>query len=111
MSSFHFSKGSTDDQIINDLKSLDKFEEEAFGELLDIVFAFLTSPKDGERFMNQVTEFASGHGVGVGALKNVMKSLLSFFKSALKRNLTPLQIKEDFERIGKSWYSALFYVI
>ncbi|KAK3739185.1 hypothetical protein QZH41_017337 [Actinostola sp. cb2023] len=102
MSSFHFSKGTADDQIINDLKSLDRFEESAFIELLDIVFGFLTSPKDGDRFMNQVAEFAAGHGVSGGALKNVMKSLLSFFKSALKRNLTPLQIKEDFEHIGIS---------
>lgn len=108
MSSFHFSKGSADDQIINDLKSLDRFEEAAFNELLDIVFAFLTSPKDGDRFMNQVAEFASGHGVSVGALKNVMKSLLSFFKSALKRNLTPVQIKEDFEHIGKMCFVVHF---
>lgn len=100
--SYHFTKGSVDDQVINDLKSLDRFEESAFNELLDIVFSFLTAPKDGNRFITQVSEFAAGHGVSVGALKNVMKSLLSFFKSALKRNLTPVQIKEDFDRIGKS---------
>lgn len=107
MSSFHFSKHPADDQIIADVKSLDRFEEEAFTELLDIVFAFLTSPKDGDRFMNQVTEFAGGHGVGVGALKNVMKSLLSFFRSSLKRNLTPAQIKEDLGNMGNEHFNII----
>lgn len=51
--------------------------------------------------MSQIAEFAEEHGLGTNALKNVVKSLLSFFKSALKSNLTPAQVKEDLEHLGK----------
>jgi len=51
--------------------------------------------------MSQVSEFAGEHGVSTNALKNVVKSLLGFFKSALKSNLTPAQVKEDLEHLGK----------
>ena len=84
-----------------DIKSLNKFEEKAFCQLLDIVFSFLVSPKEGTRFMSQVAEFASEHGISSNPLKNVVKGLLSFFKSALKCNLTPAQVKEDVEHLGK----------
>ena len=84
-----------------DIKSLNKFEEKAFCQLLDIVFSFLVSPKEGTRFMSQIADFAAEHGVSSNALKNVVKSLLNFFKSALKSNLTPAQVKEDVEHLGK----------
>ena len=101
MSSFHFTKVPPDDQMYTDIKSLNKFEEKPFCQLLDIVFSFLVSPKEGSRFMSQIAEFAEEHGLGTNALKNVVKSLLSFFKSALKNNLTPAQVKEDLEHLGK----------
>ena len=102
MSSFHFTKAPPDEQMYTDIKSLNKFEEKPFCQLVDIVFSFLVSPKEGTRFMSQVAEFAGEHGVGTNALKNVVKSLLSFFKSALKSNLTPAQVKEDLEHLGKN---------
>ena len=88
--------------MYTDIKSLNKFDEKAFCQLVDIVFSFLVSPKEGTRFMSQVSEFAGEHGVSTNALKNVVKSLLGFFKSALKSNLTPAQVKEDLEHLGKT---------
>ncbi|EDO37428.1 predicted protein, partial [Nematostella vectensis] len=73
-----------------------------FSELLVIIFDFLTAPREGERFMNRVTNFAGKQGISANALKNIMKSLLSFFKSALKSNLTPAHVKEDIEKMGLS---------
>lgn len=102
MSSFHFTKVPPDDQMYTDIKSLNKFEEKPFCQLLDIVFSFLVSPKESSRFMSQVAEFAEEYGLGTNALKSVVKSLLSFFKSALKSNLTPAQVKEDLEHLGLS---------
>ena len=101
MSSFFFTKVPPEDQMYTDIKSLNKFDEKAFCQLVDIVFSFLVSPKEGTRFMSQVSEFAGEHGVSTNALKNVVKSLLGFFKSALKSNLTPAQVKEDLEHLGK----------
>lgn len=101
MSTFYFTKVPPEEQMYADIKSLNKFEEKAFCQLLDIVFSFLVSPKEGTRFMSQVAEFTSEHGISSNPLKNVVKSLLSFFKSALKCNLTPAQVKEDVEHLGK----------
>ncbi|KAJ7373189.1 COMM domain-containing protein 7 [Desmophyllum pertusum] len=102
MSSFFFTKAPPEEQMYTDIKSLNKFEEKAFCQLVDVVFSFLVSPKEGTRFMSQVAEFAGEHGVSTNALKNVVKSLLNFFKSALKSNLTPAQVKEDMEHLGLS---------
>lgn len=110
MSSFHFTKAPPDEQMYTDIKSLNKFEEKPFCQLVDIVFSFLVSPKEGTRFMSQVAEFAGEHGVGTNALKNVVKSLLSFFKSALKSNLTPAQVKEDLEHLGKIDYNKYWKI-
>lgn len=66
------------------------------------MFSFLVSPKESSRFMSQIAEFAEEYGLGTNALKSVVKSLLSFFKSALKSNLTPAQVKEDLEHLGLS---------
>lgn len=101
MSSFHFTKVPPEEQIFTDIKSLNKFEEKAFSQLLEIVFSFLVSPKESSRFMSQISDFASEHGL-TSALKNVVKSLLSFLKCAIKGNLTPAQVKEDLEHLGKN---------
>lgn len=52
--------------------------------------------------MSQISDFSSEHGLNSSALKNVVKSLLSFLKSAIKGNLTPAQVKEDLEHLGLS---------
>lgn len=106
MSSFYFTKVPPEEQMYTDIKSLNKFEEKAFCQLVDIVFSFLVSPKEGTRFMSQISDFAAEHGLSPNALKNVVKSLLSFFKSALKSNLTPVQVKEDVEHLGKNMQNA-----
>ena len=106
MSSFYFTKVPPEEQMYTDIKSLNKFEEKPFCQLVDIVFSFLVSPKEGARFMSQISDFAAEHGLSPNALKNVVKSLLSFFKSALKSNLTPAQVKEDVEHLGKNMQNA-----
>ena len=50
--------------------------------------------------MSQIEDFAEEKGVSASALKNVIKSLLGFFRSAIKSNLTPAHVKEDLEIFG-----------
>ena len=111
MSSFYFTKVPPEEQMYTDIKSLNKFEEKAFCQLVDIVFSFLVSPKEGARFMSQISDFAAEQGLSPNALKNVVKSLLSFFKSALKSNLTPGQVKEDVEHLGKNMQMHLHHCL
>ena len=89
--------------MIADIKSLNRLEENIFCQLVDIVFSFLVSPRESSRFLSQVSDFAADHGLSFSAFKNVVKSLLSFLKNAMKGNLTPAQVKEDLEHLGKDW--------
>ena len=89
MSSFFFTKAPPEEQMYTDIKSLNKFDEKAFCQLVDIVFSFLVSPKEGARFMSQVSEFAGEHGVSTNALKNVVKSLLGLLQECAERQLDP----------------------
>ncbi|XP_068688197.1 COMM domain-containing protein 7-like [Montipora foliosa] len=102
MTSFHFTKVPPEEQMIADIKSLNRLEENIFCQLVDIVFSFLVSPRESSRFLSQVSDFAADHGLSFNAFKNVVKSLLSFLKNAMKSNLTPAQVKEDLEHLGLS---------
>ena len=101
MATLHFTKTPPGEQMFSDVKSLNRFEVNQFGEFLDIVFSFLVSPKESSQFLGQISDFAQELGASSSALKNVTKSLLSFFKSALRANLTPAYVKEDLEQLGK----------
>ncbi|KAL4227133.1 COMM domain-containing protein 7 [Mactra antiquata] len=98
--SFHFSKETPPDSLFSDMQTLNKFQDEQFSELAQFVFEFLTDPTKSTKLMSQLEDFAGQNGVSPGALKNVFKSLLSVPNSALKKSLTPEQIKEDLVNLG-----------
>ncbi|MGH0143153.1 UNVERIFIED_CONTAM: hypothetical protein FKN15_034537 [Acipenser sinensis] len=68
--------------------------------LTDILFCFLTEPKETDRFLSQLNEFASENGMSPGPLKNLVKSVLLVPNGALKRNLTAEQVKADLITLG-----------
>lgn len=100
--SFHFSKETPPDSMFSDIQTLNKFQDEQFRQLTQFVFEFLTDPTKSSRLMSQLDDFATENGVGAGALKNVFKSLLSVPNSALKKSLSPAQVKEDLINLGLS---------
>ncbi|XP_055366326.1 COMM domain-containing protein 7 isoform X2 [Betta splendens] len=71
-----------------------------FHRLIQILFQFLLEPKETDRLLQQLTEFAGDHGMSVGPLRNLMKSTLLVPQGALKKNLTAEQIKEDLLTLG-----------
>ncbi|KAL3851798.1 hypothetical protein ACJMK2_015506 [Sinanodonta woodiana] len=99
---FHFSKETPPDSMFSDIQALNKFKDEQFLQLLEFVFSFLTESSKSTRLMSQLEDFAANHGVAVGPLKNVFKSLLAIPNSALKKSLGPSQVKEDFLNLGLS---------
>jgi hypothetical protein len=66
------------------------------------VFEFLASPQSSSQFVSNLEKFAADNGVGSGPLKNLIKTVLIFFKAALKRNLSPQHLKEDLVQLGLS---------
>lgn len=98
----HFTKDVLPDSVSSDFTNLNKLNEQQFLRLIEILFQFLLEPKETERFMQQLGEFAGEHGMSAGPLKNLMKSVLLVPQGAMKRNLSADQIKEDLLTLGES---------
>ncbi|XP_028309411.1 COMM domain-containing protein 7 isoform X2 [Gouania willdenowi] len=98
----HCLKDGFSDSISADFQNLNKFNEQQFHRLEEILFQFLLEPKETERFVQHLSEFAGDHGMSFGPLRNLMKSVLLVPQGALKRNLTAEQIKEDLLTLGLS---------
>ncbi|XP_019855833.1 PREDICTED: COMM domain-containing protein 7-like [Amphimedon queenslandica] len=98
----HFSGEAVEDQFYTDFGNLNKLQDEKFQTLMVLVFEFLASPQTSSQFISNLEKFASDNGLGSGALKNLIKTVLVFFKAALKRNLPPTQLKEDLLQLGLS---------
>ncbi|KAF7644452.1 hypothetical protein LDENG_00221650 [Lucifuga dentata] len=100
MLQLHFTKDALPDSVSTDFYNLNKLNEQQFVGLIEILFRFLLEPKETERFMQQLTEFAEEHGMSFGPLKNLMKSVLLVPQGALKKTLTAEQIKDDLLTLG-----------
>uniref|UniRef100_A0A3P9IAV7 COMM domain containing 7 n=1 Tax=Oryzias latipes TaxID=8090 RepID=A0A3P9IAV7_ORYLA len=83
------------DSVCTDFQNLNKLNEQQFIRLIEILFQFLLEPKETDRFMQQLAEFAGHHGMSAGPLKTLMKSVLLVPQEACKKNLTAEQIRED----------------
>uniref|UniRef100_A0A7M4EKJ9 COMM domain containing 7 n=1 Tax=Crocodylus porosus TaxID=8502 RepID=A0A7M4EKJ9_CROPO len=80
-----------------------------FSALTDVLFRFLTEPKEVERFLTQLSEFAAMNKISLGPLKNIVKSLLLVPNGALKRNLSSEQVRADFIALGLSEEKASYF--
>uniref|UniRef100_K7F208 COMM domain containing 7 n=1 Tax=Pelodiscus sinensis TaxID=13735 RepID=K7F208_PELSI len=80
-----------------------------FSALTDVVFRFLTEPKEVERFLTQLSEFATMNEISLGPLKNIVKSILVIPNGALKKNLTSEQVRADFIALGLSEEKASYF--
>ncbi|KAM9343260.1 COMM domain-containing protein 7 [Pholidichthys leucotaenia] len=96
----HFTKDVLPDSVSSDFQNLNKLNEQQFVGLTEILFQFLLQPKETERFLQRLSEFASQHGMSSGPLRNLMKSVLLVPQGALKKNLTAEQLREDLVTLG-----------
>ncbi|XP_060044572.1 COMM domain-containing protein 7 isoform X5 [Erinaceus europaeus] len=62
-----------------------------------------------ERFLAQLSEFASTTQMGLSPLRNIVKSLLIVPSGALKKSLTAEQIQADFITLGLSEEKATYF--
>ncbi|XP_078248387.1 COMM domain-containing protein 7 isoform X1 [Pogona vitticeps] len=80
-----------------------------FSTLSEVLFQFLQEPKEVERFLAQLSEFASVNKISLGPLKNVVKSLLLVPNGALKRSLSADQVRADLITLGLSEEKASYF--
>lgn len=100
MLQLHFTKDTLPDSVSTDFQTLNKFTEQQFVSLTELLYQFLLEPKESERFLAQLSEFAGENGMGAGPLRGLMKSILLLPHGALKKNLTAEQVKEDLLSLG-----------
>eukprot|EP00053_Salpingoeca_punica_P008425 m.75664 g.75664 ORF g.75664 m.75664 type:complete len:200 (-) comp14599_c0_seq3:667-1266(-) len=97
---FHFSKEKPDDQLVSDLANTNRFSDEIFQEFIQLVFSFLTQPKQATRMMAEVEAFASTHSVSPDATKAIVRAWMTFIGAAQRNSLTPLKVLEDLSQAG-----------
>lgn len=102
MQRLHYSGEPVADAVSTDIQTLNKFSDQQFAALTEILFRFVTEPTESERLLNELGEFASQNGMSFGPLKNIVKSALLVPNGALKRNLTAEHVKADFIALGLS---------
>lgn len=78
-----------------------------FVQLTEILFNFLLEPKETDRFLEQLGEFAGKNRMSAGPLRNLMKSVLLVPHGALKKNLTADQVKDDLLTLGLNEEKAM----
>ncbi|XP_036447777.1 COMM domain-containing protein 7 [Colossoma macropomum] len=100
MLQLHFTKDTLPDSVSNDFQTLNKFSEQQFVSLTELLYQFLLEPKESERFLAQLSEFAGEHGMGACPLRGLMKSILLLPHGAMKKNLSAEQVKEDMLSLG-----------
>ncbi|XP_051912958.1 COMM domain-containing protein 7 isoform X1 [Hippocampus zosterae] len=96
----HCTNDALPHSVSGDFHNLNKFNEQQFLRLVEILFQFLLEPKETEKLMQQLSDFASEHRMSTGLLKNLMKSVILLPQGAMKRNLTAEQLKEDLQTLG-----------
>ncbi|XP_042321601.1 COMM domain-containing protein 7 [Sceloporus undulatus] len=92
-----------------DLQQLNRLSAQQFSALTEVVFQFLQEPKEIERFLAQLSEFATTNKISLGPLKNIVKSLLLVPNGALKRSLSAEQVREDLITLGLSDEKASYF--
>lgn len=99
MVSFRFTKEQVPSELIQNIQAINTLSEEQLSELISILLGFLTR-ENNEDLMESVRVFAENQGANPNALKNVVTSLLYFFKGSIRSNLTPGMLSEDLLNFG-----------
>ncbi|XP_060044574.1 COMM domain-containing protein 7 isoform X6 [Erinaceus europaeus] len=103
----HCTQDPVPEAVGGDIQQLNQLDAQQFSALTKVIFHFLTEPKEVERFLAQLSEFASTTQMGLSPLRNIVKSLLIVPSGALKKSLTAEQIQADFITLVTSGSSEL----
>ncbi|NWU89557.1 COMD7 protein, partial [Upupa epops] len=109
MGPLHFTREPVPAAVSGDMHSLSQLSPQQFSELTEVLFRFLMEPKEVERFLTQLSDFATMNKISLGPLKNIVKSVLLVPHGALKRNLSSEQVRADFIALGLSEEKATYF--
>ncbi|XP_061486773.1 COMM domain-containing protein 7-like [Rhineura floridana] len=104
-----FTREPVPETLSADMQQLNQLSAQQFSTLTEVVFQFLQEPKEVERFLAQLSEFAAVNKLSPGRLKNIVKSLLLVPNGALKRTLSAEQVRADLITLGLSEEKAGYF--
>ncbi|XP_053527230.1 COMM domain-containing protein 7 isoform X7 [Artibeus jamaicensis] len=76
MGRLHCRQDPVPEAVGGDMQQLNQLSAQQFSALTEVLFHFLTEPREAERFMAQLSEFATTNQISLGPLKSIVKSLL-----------------------------------
>ncbi|XP_062963980.1 COMM domain-containing protein 7 isoform X2 [Cynocephalus volans] len=108
MGRLHCTQDPVPEAVGGDMQQLNQLGAQ-FSALTEVLFHFLTEPKEVERFLAQLSEFATTNQISLGPLRSIVKSLLLVPNGALKKGLTAEQVRADFITLGLSEEKATYF--
>ncbi|XP_066480414.1 COMM domain-containing protein 7 [Tiliqua scincoides] len=109
MGRLHCTREPVPEAVGADMQQLCQLSAQQFSALTEVLFQFLREPKEVERFLTRLSEFAATNKVSLGPLKSIVKSLLLVPSGALKRTLSAEQVREDLITLGLSEEKASYF--
>ncbi|XP_022350367.1 COMM domain-containing protein 7 isoform X2 [Enhydra lutris kenyoni] len=108
MGRLHCTQDPVPEAVGGDMQQLNQLGAQ-FSALTEVLFHFLTEPKEVERFLSQLSEFATTNQISLGPLRSIVKSLLLVPNGALKKSLTADQVRTDLITLGLSEEKATYF--
>ncbi|XP_020933095.1 COMM domain-containing protein 7 isoform X5 [Sus scrofa] len=108
MGRLHCTQDPVPEAVGGDMQQLNQLGAQ-FSALTEVLFHFLTEPKEVERFLAQLSEFATTNQISLGPLRSIVKSFLLVPNGALKKSLTAEQVRADFLTLGLSEEKATYF--
>ncbi|XP_020933094.1 COMM domain-containing protein 7 isoform X4 [Sus scrofa] len=109
MGRLHCTQDPVPEAVGGDMQQLNQLGAQQFSALTEVLFHFLTEPKEVERFLAQLSEFATTNQISLGPLRSIVKSFLLVPNGALKKSLTAEQVRADFLTLGLSEEKATYF--
>uniref|UniRef100_A0A2K6DJG4 COMM domain containing 7 n=1 Tax=Macaca nemestrina TaxID=9545 RepID=A0A2K6DJG4_MACNE len=82
MGRLHCTEDPVPEAVGGDMQQLNQLGAQQFSALTEVLFHFLTEPKEVERFLAQLSEFATTNRISLSSLRSIVKSLLLWKQNA-----------------------------
>jgi hypothetical protein len=76
MGRLHCTQDPVPEAVGGDMQQLNQLGAQQFSALTEVLFHFLIEPKEVERFLAQLSEFATTNQISLSPLRSIVKSLL-----------------------------------
>nr|XP_042132450.1 COMM domain-containing protein 7 isoform X2 [Peromyscus maniculatus bairdii] len=115
MGRLHCTQDPVPEAVRGDMQQLNQLGAQQFSALTEVLFHFLTEPKEVERFLAQLSEFATTNQMSLGPLKSIVKSLLLVPNGHRLVLLTKTAHQDGREHkelpLGTLWYVSHLHII